>query len=571
MPIHNKEISEILQEVADLLDLSGESSFRVRSYRNAARTISGMPQSIASGNNQSLSDLPGIGQSMASKVREIVRTGQLEQLSRLRQKLPPGLIQIMKLEKLGPRRTRLLYDKLKIHTLDELKEAAQSGKLEKLKGFGKKSAEHILLEIEQFAQKGGSNRIKLSEAAEIIPPLLEYLRQLIPDITVAGSYRRGKDTIGDIDLVGSCSKTTAAMNHFVEYENVQRVVSKGKTRASVKLRSGIQADLRIIKESSFGAALLYFTGSQPHTVALRKIAREKGYKLNEYGIYHEKTLLASQTEKQVYETLGLIYIEPELREDQGEIEAARNQSLPELISLEHIRGDLHSHTDATDGKNSLEEMALAAGQKGYEYFAVTDHSRRVAMARGLDPQRLEQQIMQIDQINRKIRTPRILKGIEVDILEDGSLDLPDSILKELDLVIGAAHYNRNLSREKQTRRILKAMENPHFNILAHPTGRMIGKRNEFDIDMATILKEASNNGCIMEINCNPERLDLNDQNIRHARETGVMFSIATDAHSIVNLENMKYGLLQARRGWLSPEHVINTLPLKELKKLLKRI
>ena len=572
MPVHNREIAGILNELADLQALRGENEFRIRSYRNAARTISGYTGSITemAENGEEIQSLPGIGQSMAAKIEEIARTGTLSQLEELRKQVPATLMDIMKLEQMGPQRTREINEKLKVETIEDLRKAALDGRVEKLKGFGKKTSENILREIDEYSKKGGSKRVKFHDAGELIAPLLKYLDEKLDDITVAGSYRRKKETVGDIDILATARNRDEAMDHFVNYEEVRRILAKGESKSSVKLRADLQVDLRIFDRKTFGAALIYFTGSKAHNIALRKIGIEKGYKINEYGVYRGKKLIAGETEEDIYKKLGLNYIEPELREDAGEIEAAGNGHLPDLITPDDIRGDLHTHTNATDGKYPLADMVRAAAERGYEYYAIADHSKRVAMAKGLDEKRLAEQISEIDGLNKKMKGIRILKSIEVDILEDGSLDLPGEILKELDLVVCAAHYNTKLPRKKQTRRIIKAMENPYFNILAHPTGRMIGKRDGLDIDMEQVLKEAAINGCFMEINCNPDRLDLNDRNIRMAREHGVKLAISTDAHSIASLDYMKYGVDQARRGWLEKDDVINTRPWKELKKLLKR-
>jgi DNA polymerase (family X) len=424
--------------------------------------------------------------------------------------------------------------------------------------------------IKDYSRKGGSKRVKLHEASGMIQPLLEYLGKKADDITVAGSYRRQKETVGDIDILGISKYPGKAMDHFVNFDEVERVISKGESRSSVKLRTGLQVDLRIFNKQSYGAAMLYFTGSKAHNIALRKIGQEKNYKINEYGLYKGSKRIAGKTEKEIYENLGLGFIEPELREDRGEIESARKGRLPDLITIDDIKGDLQTHTNATDGKYSLEEMAKAAEETGYEYYAVTDHSKKVAMARGLDEKRLSSQIGEIDKMNLKMKSLRILKSVEVDILEDGSLDLHDDILKELDLVVCAIHYNMNLSKKKQTIRILKAMENPYTNILAHPTGRKINARNGYDIDMEQIMKEAKNQGFFLEINSNPDRLDLNDKYIKQAKEIGLKLAISTDAHSVDNLRYMKYGVAQARRGWLEKDDVINTRSWKDLKKLLKR-
>jgi DNA polymerase (family X) len=572
MPAHNKEIARILNEIADMLDIKGENEFRVRSYRNAARTISGLSESISqkANNKNEIRSLPGIGESMAEKIEEIARTGTSSQLNELRKQIPATLVEIMKLEQMGPARTKLVNQELNIESIEDLKNAAEDGRIEKIRGFGRKTTENILREIRDYSQKGGSKRIKLHDAAETIGPMIDYLMEKLEDACVAGSFRRQKETVGDIDIVGITSEPDKAIDHFVSYEEVQRILSRGESKSSVKLYSGVQVDLRVFNKESYGAAMLYFTGSKAHSIALRKIGQERNYKVNEYGVYEGTNQLAGRTEGEVYENLGLRFIEPELREDRGEIEAAREGLLPDLITLGDIKGDLQSHTTATDGKYSLEEMAEAAAKKGYEYLAITDHSKKVAMARGLDEQRLAAQIIEIDKLNLKYKKFRILKAIEVDILEDGSLDLPDEILKELDLVVGAIHYNMKLSKQKQTRRILRAMENPYFNILAHPTGRRIGVRSGYELDMSEIMREARNQGCFLEINSNPERLDLNDLHIRQAKDAGLKLAISTDAHSLDNLDYMKYGVAQARRGWLEKDDVINTRPWNELKLLLAR-
>ncbi len=572
MSVHNKEIADKLNELADMLDIKGENEFRVRAYRNAVRSLSGYTRNISEmvENHEDISSLPGIGKSMSEKIEEIVKTGKLKQLQKLRKEVPESLLEIMKLEQLGPQRTKILNDTLNIRSLKELEKAARAGKVEKIKGFGKKTTERILEEIESWSQKGGSARIKRTEAEMLVNPMLRYMEDKIERLTVAGSFRRKKETVRDIDLVAVSSNPRQAMKDFTAYDEVERVISEGETRASVKLRTGLQVDLRIVEKKAFGAALLYFTGSKEHTVALRTLAQERGLKLNEYGISQNGKVLASETEQQVYQAMKLNYIEPELRENKGEIEASQDNKLPVLVSRADLRGDLHAHTTETDGTNTLEEMADAARQMGYEYLAVTDHSKKVTIARGMNEQRLEKQIAAIDILNRKLKNFRILKAVEVDILEDGSLDLPDTILKELDLVVCSVHYYRKLTRKKQTQRIIKAMQNPYFNILAHPTGRMIGIRDELDTDMEAVMKEAKNCGCFLEINANPDRLDLNDDYARMAKEMGVRISVATDAHAVNSLQYMEFGIAQARRGWLEKNDVLNTRSLKELMKLLKR-
>ncbi|MGC9472456.1 MAG: DNA polymerase/3'-5' exonuclease PolX [Bacteroidales bacterium] len=572
MTVTNKMIADILNEVADLLEIQDENPFRIRSYRNAARTVSGLTKNITelAKNPEEIENLPGIGESMAEKIVEMAKTGKLKQLEKLKKELPSSLTDIMKLEQIGPRRTKLLYDQLHITSIGELKKAAEEGKIAELEGFGKKTVKNILKEIEEYAEKGGSGRCKLAEAGEIVAPLLEHLSDKADKVVVAGSYRRKKETVGDIDILATGGKPETLMKHFEKYEDTADVLASGKTKSSVRLKSGMQVDLRLVDKKSYGSALLYFTGSKEHSVALRKIAREKGFKLNEYGLFEGEKKLVSESEEKIYRKLGLRYIEPELREGRGECEAARENKLPRLITEDDIRGDLHTHTDATDGRSSIKEMATAAREKGYEYLAVTDHSKKVTMAHGLDEKRLRKQMKEIDRLNGELKNFRILKSVEVDILEDGSLDLPDEVLKELDLVTCSIHYHRNLSKKQQTRRILRAMENPYFNILGHPTGRLINERSPIEIDLKKVMKEALEQGCFLEVNANPDRLDLNDRDILMAREMGLKLAISTDAHTTGQLANMKYGVAQARRGWLEKADVINTRPWNELKKLLER-
>jgi len=492
MPLQNKEIAKKLTEVADLLDIRDENPHRIRSYRNAARVISGLSEDLSeiAGDSDQLEDLPEIGDSIAGKIREIIDTGELKQLKKLRKKVPTGLLEVMELEQMGPERTRTLHEELGINNIDELETAAEEGELEKVSGFGKKTTQNILREIKAHEEDPGAGRHRLADAEEEAEELKAYLEKKLNNVVVAGSLRRRKATVGDIDILATTSQADKGMDHFTSYKRVSRVISKGETRSTVILVSGMQADLRIVKKQSHGAALLYFTGSKAHSIALRKIGQEKKLKVNEYGIFKGKKREASKTEKEMYKKLGLKFIEPELREDNGELEKARKNKLPQLVTLEEIKGDLQTHTTASDGHHTLEKMVEAAADLGYEYYAVTDHSKRVAMANGLDEKRLGEQIEAIDKLNKKQKNIRILRSVEVDILEDGSLDLPDSILKELDVVVCSIHYNMKLSKKKQTARILKAMENPYFNILAHPTGRRIGERDEMQLDMKKIMKEA---------------------------------------------------------------------------------
>lgn len=572
MPVHNKDIADILFEIADLLDLKGENEFRIRSYRNAARTVSEGSEDITkmARKGEDISSLPGIGESMAEKIREIAKTGNLKQLEELKKEIPPSLTEIMNLEQMGPEKTKILHEKLNIESINDLKEAAEAGKIEEIKGFGKKTREKILKEIQEYSEKGGSQRFKLSDADKYAASLIEYLEKKVENLTLAGSTRRRKETVGDIDLVATSNKPEKIMKYFSEFEDVKEVLAKGETKSSVKLNGGLQVDLRLVNKRSLGGAILYSTGSRSHTLELRKIARERGLKLSEYGIFRGKKRLAGKTEKKIYKELGLKYIEPELREKKGEIEAAAENKLPDLIKLSDIKGDLQSHTNASDGKYSLKDMVDKAKELGYSYYAVTDHSKRVSMANGLDEKRLRKQMNEIDILNDQLNNIKILKSIEVDILEDGKLDLSDNVLKDLDIVICSVHYNLNLSKEKQTKRILKAMDNPYFNILAHPTGRRIGERDEIELDLKKIMKEAKKKNCFLEINAHPDRLDLKDTYIKIAKDIGLKLAISTDAHSKANLENMKYGVAQARRGWLEKTDVLNTHTWSQLKKMLQR-
>ncbi|MFO7852157.1 MAG: DNA polymerase/3'-5' exonuclease PolX [Bacteroidota bacterium] len=572
MPLNNKKIAEKLEEVAGLLELKGENRFRVRSYRDAARVISGMSEDLGGlvDSDGKLQDIPGIGESIAEKIKEIIKTGKLKQLEKLKKEIPESLLEVMALEQMGPQRTKVLYEKLGVETIEDLKKAAEGGKIDDISGFGKKMSETILKAIEEYEESDHVGRFKLKEVEDRIESLREYLKEELDNISIAGSYRRKKETVGDIDILATSKNPKKGVDRFTSYEDVSRVLSKGDTKSSLFLKSGMRVDLRVIEKRSYGSAMLYFTGSKAHNIELRKIAQDKNMKVNEYGLFKGKKRIASKKEEDIYDKLGLKYVEPELRENKGEIEAARNNKLPTLIKLEDIRGDLQTHTKYSDGIYSIEDMVKAAEEMGYEYYAITDHSKRVTMAGGLDEKKLAEQIEKIDELNKKMKKLRILKAIEVDILEDGSLDLSDDILKELDIVICAIHYNQNLSEKKQTRRVLKAMENPYFNILAHPTGRLIGKRKGYEIDLKKVMKEAKDKGCYLEINAAPERLDLNDDNARMAKEMNLKISISTDAHSIDQLKNMEYGVNQARRGWLEKDDVLNTRPWKELKKLLKR-
>jgi len=572
MPVQNSDVSDIFNKVADLLEIEGANPFRVRAYRNAARTISSLPRSVSDmiESEENLTELPGIGEDLAGKIKEVVQTGSLAQLEALESNTPSELSRLMKVAGLGPKRVKAIYENLGVVDLKSLKEAAEKGKVRELEGFGKKTEQTILEELEDVEDR--EERIKLMEAEQRASPLVAYLRKTkgIKEITVAGSYRRRKETVGDLDILVTCKKGSNVMDRFAEYEDVKKVVSKGTTRSTIVLRSGLHVDLRVLRQVSYGAALHYFTGSKAHNIAVRKLGVKKKLKINEYGVFKGKKRTAGKTEKQVFEAVNLPYIEPELRENRGEVEAAQKGSLPQLVGLDDIRGDLHAHTKETDGHASLKEMADAAKAHGYDYLAITDHSKKVTMARGLDAKRLAEQIKEIDRLNGKLKDIVILKGIEVDILEDGSLDLGDDILKELDLTVCSVHYHRKLSKKKMTERIIRAMDNPYFNIFAHPTGRLINERNPYEIDLERIMEAAKERGCYLEVNAHPDRLDLTDRHCKMAKDMGLKLAVSTDAHSVADLDFIRYGLDQARRGWLEADDIINTRSLRELRKRLKR-
>jgi len=574
VPVHNRDIAEIFNKVADLLDISGSNPFRIRAYRSAARTVEGLGQSVSDmvKKEEDLSELPGIGKDLAGKIKQIVETGNLSQLEELESQTPGELSHLMKIEGLGPKRVAALYKELDVKSLEKLKEAAEDGKIAELEGFGEKTQQKILEGLQQVEE--GEKRIKLVVAEQIAEDLLDYIKdgKGVKAAVVAGSYRRRKETVGDLDILATCKKGANVMDRFTEYEDVKKVVSKGKTRSTVILRSGLHVDLRVVPQVSYGAALHYFTGSKAHNIAVRKLGVKKKLKINEYGVFKGKreNRIAGRTEEEVYGQVNLPYIEPELREDWGEIEAARKDRLPKLVTLDDIRGDLHAHTKQTDGHHTLQEMAKTAQDRGYAYLAITDHSKRVTMAHGMDKKRLSKQIKRIDRLNDTLKGLTVLKGSEVDILKDGSLDLPDEILDELDLTVCAVHYDRKLPRKEQTARIIKAMDNPYFNILAHPTGRLIEERQAYDVDLEAVMKAAKERGCFLELNAHPDRLDLTDRNCKMAKQIGVKVVVSTDAHSLTDLDFMRFGIYQARRGWLEPDDILNTLNLKQLRRLLKR-
>ncbi len=571
MAITNSEIAAIFNRYADLLEIKGANPFKVRAYRNAARTVEniGKPLEELVKEGYDLTKLPGIGADLSAYIKEIVTTGRFSKLEEIQEEIPPSLVEMLAIEGLGPKRIKTLYEKLHIQSMEDLRRAAESGEIEKLPGFGPTLVQKIIKGV-RLAKKAG-HRFKWSEAKEYVDDLLEYLGKLkLSHLVVAGSFRRKKETVGDLDILATAEDFSEVIRHFVKYPKIKEVVSAGSTRSTVILQNDLQVDLRSVEDESYGSALNYFTGSKAHNIELRKIAIELGYKLNEYGLFKGEERIAGKTEEEIYEALGLCYIEPELRENRGEIEACKAGKLPKLIERKDIRGDLHMHTVYSDGKHTIEEMARAAKEMGYEYISITDHSKRLTVAKGLDEKRVLQQFEEIDRINEEIDGITILKGMEVDILEDGSLDMSDEILAQMDVVLGAVHYKFNLPKEKQTARVLRAMDNKYLNIIAHPTGRMINMREPIALDMVKILEHAKECGVVMEINSQPDRLDLNDIHAKMAKELGVKMAINTDSHNIFSLYYIEYGINQARRGWCEKTDIINTLSLKELKKILKR-
>ena len=572
MPVHNVEIAQTLNKLADLLEIEGANVFRVRAYRNAARLVESLPRSVADmvAAHDDLSELPGIGDALALKMKEIVETGHLGALEREEKQVPSALSDLMKIPGLGPRRVHELFEKLKITDLASLEHAVRDGKLRTLEGFGEKTETQIREYLNRKTQTG--NRILLVTAEQLVASLLKTLRGVkgVKCVVPAGSFRRRLETVGDVDILATCADSAEIMRRFVGYEDTAEVIAHGATRSSVILRSGLQVDLRVVPEACYGAALHYFTGAKAHNIAIRARAVKAGLKINEYGVFRGEARVGGATEAEVYAAVQLPFIEPELREGRGEIEAAEKGQLPHLVTLADIRGDLQSHSTATDGLASIAEMAKAARKRGYEYLAITDHSRRMTMVHGLNAARLAQQIRNIDRLNEKLSGFRILKSIEVDILENGELDLADDILKELDVVVGAVHSLFTLSREKQTERIMRAMDNPCFNIFAHPSGRLIGERDAYEVDLERLLHAAKERGCFLELNAHPMRLDLNDAYCRMAKALGVKVAISTDSHNPLSLDYMRFGVGQARRGWLEKDDVLNTRPWGAARKLLKR-
>lgn len=566
---NNARIAAVFEELADLLEVQDANPFRVRAYRNAARTVSGLGKElrvlIAEGHD--LTRLPGIGKDLAQKIAEILASGTCKALDELHGEVPATLEQLLSIPGLGPKRVKVLYRELGIADLQGLKDAAEQGRLRALSGFGAKSEQTILAAI--AADRTRERRVLLRDAER----LCAYLREGVGvrEVAVAGSYRRGRETVGDLDVLVTAARKNEIMQCFVAYPEVASVQSRGTTRSTVLLRDGLQVDLRLVPEVSFGAALHYFTGSKAHNIRIRRLGQKRSLKINEYGVFRGNKRVAGKTEQSVFKAVGLPWIAPELREDRGEIDAARKGELPDLVRREDLIGDLHLHSRASDGRTDIAELAAAARERGLRYIAITDHSRSLRIARGLDARRLRAQMAEIDRLNERLTGITILKGCEVDILEDGSLDLPDHVLRELDLVIGAVHSQFALPRARQTERILRAMDHPCFGMLAHPSGRLLLAREAYDVDMQRIVRHAAQRGCFLELDSQPQRLDLQDIYCRMAREEQVLVAINSDAHGPEDLDYLRYGVQQARRGWLEKSHVLNSRSLTHVCRLLRAI
>jgi len=568
-------MARCLYETADLMEIAGEDSFRIRSYRNGATAVEGHPERIADilkNQERSVTDIPGIGKGLALVLAEIIERSSCDRRDLLLQKFPPTALDFLKIQGLGPKSIALILEHYRITTMDELERLAHEQKLRVLPRMGAKLEEKVLRSIAQYRQRSG--RYLLSYAEGIALELVDDLKKVagVEEITPAGSLRRGRETVGDLDLLVTGPEPGVVLDRFLKYPRVEEVLARGENKASARVgHEGLQVDLRALPRETFGAAMQYFTGSKDHNVAVRTRAVKMGLKLSEYGLFRaaDDSRVAGESETGIYEALGMPWIPPELRENTGEIEAALEGRLPELVELKHVRGDLHMHTTETDGRASLDEMAEAARSRGYEYIAVTDHSKALAMANGLDEKRAVELARQVRQINRGKPGFRIFSGIECDILRDGSMDLANDALAELDVVIGSVHSHMNLEAAEMTDRLLRALECPHLKVLGHPTGRMLLHRDPFPFDFERVLAEAVRRGVWMEINASPERLDLSATLIRTAKARGARFTISTDAHHPKHLASMRYGVLQARRGWLGPNDILNTLPAEKVAAALR--
>ena len=570
----NFEIARIFNEIADMLELMGENRFRIQAYRRAALNLESLAKDLEEmAKRDELEDIPGIGKDLASKIKDFLATGRIEAYEKIKKRTPAVLLEMVTIPGVGPKTAKRLFDALKIKDIEDLEEKAKSHKISALAGMKERTEEKILKGIEFIKKKKGKMLLSVALfAAETVIGRLEKLKDVVK-ISYAGSLRRMKEMVRDIDILAISTKPLKVMDAFTSIPEVKEVLAHGRTRSSILTKEDIQVDLRVMEKDLFGAAMVYFTGSKSHNIHLRKWAISKGLKVSEYGVFSARggkakgsKRIASKTEEDVYRALGMVYVPPELREDSGEIEAALDDNLPDLVELEDIKGDFHVHSDWSDGSNTLEEMAMAAKVRGYEYIVITDHSKSLKIANGLSVKDRLKQIDQIHKLNKRLKGIELLAGVEVDIMDDGSLDYSDDILKELDVVTAAIHSGFAQSEEKLTRRTVIAMKNRYVHIIAHPTGRLLGVRQGYEIDIEEVLKAACDTNTAIEINSNPERLDLTDINCRRAKDLGVMIALTTDAHITHSLDHMRYGISVARRGWLEKKNVLNSLSWPAVRK-----
>jgi DNA polymerase (family 10) len=568
--MRNQEVAKIFNDIADILEIKGDNPFRIRAYRRAAQNIDSFAKDVAETSPEELQEIPGIGADLADKVQEYVKTGGLKFYNELKKEVPPGLVDLLSVPGLGPKTARLLFDNLHIKNIDDLEERAKEGKLRGLPGIQAKTEENILKGIAMIRRHTG--RFPIGRVLPVAEGILGKLKEKAPvnKLNIAGSLRRWKDTIKDIDILATSKDAHKVMDVFIHLPVVKEVLMKGPTKSSVITQEGIQVDLRVVEEGSFGAALAYFTGSKEHNIRLREMAVKKGLKINEYGVFNVKTekKLGGAREGDVYKILGMPFIAPEMREDTGEIEAALEGTLPELVEMEDIRGDLHVHTKSSDGSHDIQELIDSAKARGYEYLAITDHSKGLAVARGLNIEQVLEQNKKIRALNKKLKGFNLLSGTEMDIRSDGSMDYPDDVIKQFDIVVASIHSGFRQSREQITRRILSAMKNPYVSLIAHPSGRIIGERDSYEVDMEEVLKAAKETGTAIEINAYPLRLDLTDIYVKKATQMGVLLSINTDTHVTFQFDFMAYGVGIARRGWAEKKDVLNTLSYTMLMKKL---
>jgi len=568
----NQQIARIFNEMADLLEIKGENPFRIRAYRRAAQNVEGLPKDVAQMTEDEILDIPGIGKDLAGKIRHYADSGRMEAYEELKSLVPGGLAALLSVPGLGPKTAKLLYDRLKIKGIDDLERLARAHRLSGLPGIKDKTEENILKGIEMMRR--GKERLPIGRVLPIANEIIAWLREKAPvqELVLAGSLRRWKDTIKDIDILATSGTPGKVMGLFVHLPMVKEILMRGPTKSSVLTTEGIQVDLRVVDKDSFGAALAYFTGSKAHNIRIREMAVKAGLKINEYGIFREKdsARLGGKDEKDVYRLLGLPSIPPELREDTGEIEAAMEGRLPKLLELSDIRGDLHVHTKRSDGSHTLEELVDAARSRGYQYLAVTDHTKGLGIARGLNEDKIMEQMKEIKKVNSRMRGFRVFMGAEVDIRSDSTLDLPDEILRQLDIVVASIHSGFKQSREQLTKRLVAAIQNPYVSVIAHPTGRLIGERDAYEVDMERVFAALKESGKAVEMNAYPLRLDINDTLAKKAKEMNIPVAISTDTHVLSQFDYMVYGVSIGRRGWLEKNDVLNTLHTGNLLKWLQR-